>query len=291
MRACVLIVAIVPCSPLAFAVGQEIPAAAVTPAADKSQYTLFNPTPIDLRRAYNTDRPSKTDSPFTIDAGVFQIESDVVNCTLDYEKGVRVRTWIIGNTNFKLGLTNWMDLQVFPQFYVNTRTSGPAFGKPIEHDGFGDTTVRLKINFLGNDGGKLVIGFVSSLKIPTNTGDTGNHVWEPGFGLPVNYSLPWGFTFFAQTRIDILDQSGSSNMRVQWQNPVGLSHTIIGNLSGYVEFYDAVSTGHNQPWIGTLDTGLIYQVTPNFSVDVNSFFGLTRSAPDYNVFTGFGYRF
>jgi hypothetical protein len=92
-----------------------------TAAPDKSQYTLFNPTPIDLRRAYNTDRPSKTDSPFTIDAGAFQIESDVANWALDYEKDVRVRTWIIGNTNFKLGLTNWMDLQVFPQFYVNTR--------------------------------------------------------------------------------------------------------------------------------------------------------------------------
>jgi hypothetical protein len=151
--------------------------------------------------------------------------------------------------------------------------------------------VRLKINLLGNDGGKLVIGFVSSLKIPTNTGDTGNHVWEPGFGLPVNYSLPWGFTFFGQTRIDILDQPGSSSIRMQWQNPIGLSRTIIGNLSGYVEFYDAVSTGRKQPWVGTFDTGLIYQVTPNFSVDVDSFFGLTRSAPDYNVFTGFGYRF
>jgi outer membrane putative beta-barrel porin/alpha-amylase len=245
-----------------------------------------------LRRAYNTDRPSKTDSPFTIDAGVFQIESDVANWQLDYENGVRTHTWIIpGNTNFKLGLTNWMDFQIVPQFYVNTHTSGSGFGKPVEHDGFGDTTVRLKINLLGNDGGKLVIGFLSSLKIPTNTGHTGNHVWEPGFGLPVNYSLPWGFTLFAQTRIDILDQPRSGSMRMQWQNPIGLSRTIVGNLSGYVEFYDAVSTGRNQPWIGTLDTGLIYQVTPNFSVDVDSFFGLTRSAPDYNVFTGFGYRF
>jgi len=54
------------------------------------------------------------------------------------------------------------------------------------------------------------------------------------------------------------------------------------------EFYDAVSSG---PWVGTLDTGLIYQVTPNFSIDVNAFFGLTRSAPDYNLFSGFGYRF
>jgi hypothetical protein len=98
------------------------------PAPGKSQYTLVNPTPIDLRRPYNTDRPSKTDSLFTIDAGVFQIESDVWSWTLDEPDtkhgDERIRTWIVGNTNFKLGLTNWMDLQVFPQFYVNKRTSG-----------------------------------------------------------------------------------------------------------------------------------------------------------------------
>jgi hypothetical protein len=39
--------------------------------------------------------------------------------------------------------------------------------------------VRLKINLLGNDGGKLVIGFLSSLKIPANTGDTGNMFGNP----------------------------------------------------------------------------------------------------------------
>jgi len=47
-----------------------------TPTPDKSQYTLFDPTPRDLWRPYNTDRPSKTDSPYTIDAGVFQVESE-----------------------------------------------------------------------------------------------------------------------------------------------------------------------------------------------------------------------
>jgi len=268
---------------------------AQNPKTDKSAYTLFNPTPIELRRAYNTDRPSKTDSPYTIDAGVVQIEMDIANWMLDESNvdrtDLRVRTLSLAQTNFKLGLTNWMDLQIFPQFYINTRTSGSGFGKPVEQDGFGDTTLRLKINFIGNDGGKFVLGFVSSVKMSTNTGHTGNHVWEPGFGLPVNYLLPWGFTFFAQTRIDILDQARSSSMRAQWQNPIGLSRTIIGNLSGYVEFYNAVSTGRHQPWIGTLDTGLIYQVTPNFSVDVNSFFGLTRSADDVNVFVGFARRF
>jgi outer membrane putative beta-barrel porin/alpha-amylase len=262
-----------------------------TATPDKSGYTIFNPTPVDLRRPYNTDRPSKTDSPYTVDAGVFQIESDLANWTTDVADQVRVRSWIIGNTNFKVGLANWMDLEVFPQFYINTRTSGEGFGKPREQDGFGDTMVRLKINLWGNDGGKLAIGFVASLKIPTNTDHFANQVWEPGFALPVNYSLPWGFTFFGQTRIDILDESRSNDMRVQWQNPVGLSHTIVGNLSGYVEFYSAVGSGHDHPWVGTVDTGLIYQVTKDFSVDVNAFFGVTDSAPDYNIFVGFGRRF
>jgi hypothetical protein len=53
-----------------FALGDEESASQSTPAPDKSRYTLFNPTPIDLRRAYNIDWPSKTDSPFTVDAVV-----------------------------------------------------------------------------------------------------------------------------------------------------------------------------------------------------------------------------
>jgi hypothetical protein len=69
--------AIALCAQFAFA--DAASSAESTPAPNKSQYTLFNPTPIDLRRPYNTDRPSKTDSPYTVDAGVFQIESDVWN--------------------------------------------------------------------------------------------------------------------------------------------------------------------------------------------------------------------
>jgi hypothetical protein len=270
-------------------------ARAELPSIDKSPFTLFNPTPIELRRAYNTDRPSKTDSPYTIDAGVFQIEADLANWALDENNinvaEIRVRTWIIGQTNFKVGLTNWMDLQIFPQGYVTRRTSGNDFGTPLEQDSFGDTTIRLKINFVGNDGGMFVLGLVSSLKIPTNGDHLGNSVYEPGFGLPFNYSLPGGSTFFGQTRIDIVDEPHNNDRRVQWNNPIGVSRTIIGKLSGYLEFYNAVSSGDDNPWIGTLDVGLIYQVTPNFSIDINSFFGLTRSADDVNVFVGFAHRF
>ena len=265
------------------------------PAPDKSSYTLFNPTPLELRRVYNTDRSSKTDSPFTIDAGVFQIETDVFNYTLDRDNtsdaNVRVRTIIAGQTNFKVGLTNWMDLQIFPQAYVERRTSGADFGRAMTQGGFGDTTVRLKINLIGNEGGKFVLGILGSLKVPTNENHLGNSVYEPAFEIPINLTLPAGFTFFAQSRIDVLDRAGSGKRRVQFSNPVGLSRTIVGKLSGYAEFYDAVSTGDGYPWVGTVDGGLTYQVAPNFSIDLNAYYGVTKSADEINVFTGFGYRF
>jgi len=262
---------------------------------NKSRFSIFNPTPDSLRRAYNTDRPSKTDSPFTIDAGVFQIETDAFSWTVDRNNpsdlNVRIRILSAGQTNFKIGLTNWMDLQIIPQGYVERRTSGSDFGEPLEQGGFGDTTLRLKINLVGNEGRKFVAGLVTSLKMPTNRDHLGNSVYEPGLALPINVSLPAGFTFFGQTRIDVLDTAASSDRRLLWSNPVGLSRTIAGKLSGYAEFYSAVSSRDGYPWIGTVDLGLIYQVAPNFSIDVNAFIGVTESADDLNVFTGFACRF
>jgi len=47
------------------------------PAPDKSSFHFFNPTPRSLMRELSTDRPDKTESAYTVDAGHFQIESDL----------------------------------------------------------------------------------------------------------------------------------------------------------------------------------------------------------------------
>src|SRR5438105_4813158 len=48
---------------------------APTGATDKMRYTLFNPTPDDAMRGMDTDRPNKTNTAHTIDAGHVQIET------------------------------------------------------------------------------------------------------------------------------------------------------------------------------------------------------------------------
>jgi hypothetical protein len=59
------------------ALGTALIAMADAVAADKDQYTLFNPTPKDQMRDFNTDRPTKSNVPYTVDAGHFQYEGDL----------------------------------------------------------------------------------------------------------------------------------------------------------------------------------------------------------------------
>ena len=48
---------------------------------DKSGYNLFNPTPDQYMREISPDRPDKTESPYTLDAGHFMLEMDFANYT------------------------------------------------------------------------------------------------------------------------------------------------------------------------------------------------------------------
>src|SRR6056300_1189865 len=100
--------------------------------SDKSQYHLFRPTPEHLLRDLSTDRPDLTESPYTVDAGHFQIETDFVNATFDRDKSgggdVRSRSETYGGINFKIGLFNQVDLQTVFNVHVVERTKDRITG-------------------------------------------------------------------------------------------------------------------------------------------------------------------
>src|SRR5450756_1817193 len=76
------------------------------PRPDKSGYNLFHPTPPGLMRELTPDRPDKTESPYTVDAGHFQLEMDVVTFTLNRSNDARTEAWNVAPVNFKIGLRN-----------------------------------------------------------------------------------------------------------------------------------------------------------------------------------------
>ena len=80
-------------------------------AQNKDDYTLFNPTPQEHMREFVTDRPDKTESPITVDAGHYQHETDLLNVIIDQADGATDVSYLAVAPNAKVGLTNDIDLQ------------------------------------------------------------------------------------------------------------------------------------------------------------------------------------
>src|ERR1700761_4095880 len=89
-----------------------LPSRAKAEDPDKSGYTLFDPVPDDLLRKFAPDRPTKGFSVRTIDAGHFEIETDLVNYTASSSPGGNTHGLQALDPTLKLGLTNWMDFEV-----------------------------------------------------------------------------------------------------------------------------------------------------------------------------------
>src|SRR5687768_14901434 len=70
-------------------------------SARKQAFTLFDPTPKHLMREMSTDRPDTTESPFTVDAGHFQVELSLFDYAYDDHEGGSAETFAILPTNLK----------------------------------------------------------------------------------------------------------------------------------------------------------------------------------------------
>lgn len=272
-----------------------IPFAVGADAGDKSQYTLFNPTPRELMREMSTDRPDKTESAYTVDAGHFQFEMDLVSYTYDRERAsgvdTRVDAWAIAPINLKVGLCNQVDLQVVVETWNDVQTKTSGAGATLHQRGFGDVTTRLKYNFWGNDGGRTAFAAMPFVKLPTNQDDLGNNSVEGGLILPLAVALPYDFGMGLMTEFDYNRDSTGNGHHTEFINTITFSRDIVGNLGGYVEFFSLVSAEEDSDWVGTVDLGLTYGLTENVQLDAGVNIGVTKSADDVNPFVGLSWRF
>lgn len=242
----------------------------------------MNPKPAAELREMTTDRPDKTESPVTADAGHIQIETDLVNWSHDRSAGTTMDGIDFGATNFKVGLSRWLDVQAVVQTYHYERTR--ADGHTDTDDGFGDITLRTKINLWGNDGGRTAFAIMPFVTLPTARGDFGVTGTEGGVILPLAIEISEGWGLGLMTEVDFGDST-------HWVNSITLGHDLTERLGMYVEFFSDVPMEDSPAWVGTVDVGFTYAVTANVRLDAGVNFGVTDAADDINPFVGFSVRF
>jgi hypothetical protein len=264
--------------------------------AQKREFTLFHPTPRALMREFQSDRPSQTEGPYTVDAGHLQIELDLANYAYDRslpggQQG-RVQQLLIAPTNFRIGLLNDLELDVIATPFIWERDEDFIARTANQREGIGDTLLRLKLNLIGNDSGNVAFALLPFIKVPTNQDRLGNRYVEGGLIFPLDLKLPASFELGMETEVDFLHDAAGAGYHENWVNSIVLQHDIIREkLVGYVEFFSAVSNERHAGPLETIDTGLLLAITSDVQLDCGVNFGITRRATDFNPFVGLSVRF
>jgi hypothetical protein len=258
---------------------------------DKGRYSLFHPTPPERMRELLPDRPDKTESPYTVDAGHFQLEMDFAKFVQDRSDRVHLRSWNLAPCNLKLGLLNNVDLQLVFDSSIHHRIEDRAARSTTTRSGLGDVTTRLKINLWGNDGGQTAFALMPFVKFPTASDQLGNDAVEGGVILPLAVQLPGGWGLGLMSECDFLRNDETSSYHSTFIHSITLGHDLFGKLGGFFEFFSEVSRARGSPWVGTVDLGLSYGLTENSQLDAGVNLGVTDSADDVNPFAGLTVRF
>ena len=245
-------------------------------------------------RDMSTDRPDKTESPYTVDAGHIQIETSFIDYTYDHnnpnEPQVRMDTVSVVPTNFKVGLLNNTDLQIVLNPYIREQTRDD--GAVSVKQGFGDIQTRLKVNLWGNDAGRTAMALMPFIKVPTNSGgDLGNDDIEGGLIVPLAMKLPGDWNMGVMAEFDLNKNATDDNYHTEYINSITFAHAIIGNLNGYVEFFNNISAEKDAKRVSTVDTGLTYALTKDIQLDMGVNIGVTAAADDLNPFCGLSMRY
>ena len=284
--------------PLANDAAWADPTTSTNPLPDKWNYTLFNPTPADLLRDMDTDRPNKTNTPHTIDAGYLQLETGAFDYTYFRDRfqgaNVRTETLDLGQFNFRVGILNDLELNAVINSVDFLRNTDYAANQSSRQNGFGDTVVGGKLNLWGNDGADDVwatsLGIQPQFKIPTARQNLGNGHGELFVGVPFLMNLPADVHLGLETTVSWERNAENTGDVTGWQNSASIDRVFFGNFDIYLEYWSHVSTERHLEAQQTIDTGFTYPLNDNVVLDTGLNFGLNKSSTTFEWLAGVSVR-
>jgi hypothetical protein len=259
---------------------------AANASAQNSTYTLFRPVPRQKMRKMSTDRPDITESPNSVDAGHFQVETDLFKTSRKKVDGISTVENNFNLANLKLGLSKNIDLQLVVGSYVNTYESDTEGNKSNISNGIGDLTMRLKYNLWGNDNGKTAFAMMPYINFPTSKD---NSYTEAGIVFPFSADLGKDFSFGTQVQFDILKSELKSGYHGSILQSATIGKELTESLETFIESYYVYDFEQKNAEV-SLNGGLGYSLTPNLKFDAGFNLGLTKNT-DKVYFIGFSFRY
>jgi len=265
---------------------------------NKSQYTLFNPTPDRLLRDLTTDRPDTTESPFTVDAGRVQVETNLFGYTRSRPdvEGTVTDSYDFLITNVRIGLTYRSEINVVfqPHGIARTRPLDPLTA--TRSSGIGGVDIRGKFNLWGNDSfdkpGATAFALLPFITLPTDRNNgIGPDGVEGGLILPFAVKLSDKFGLGLNAGVHVVRNDGTPGHHAEYLASASLAYEWREELSTYYEVAARFNTGNPLGDVAVLATGFTYKLSKNLQVDAGVRFGMTEAADRFSPFFGISARY
>jgi hypothetical protein len=247
-------------------------------------YSLFNPVPAAKLRTFAPDRPSSTNSPYTVDAGHFQLELEAFNNSRSQ--------FNFPNPNLRIGFAknDEVDVAWLPLTIQKDIMNSPSL------TGMGDLNLRLKHNLFGNDHGSEAFALMPGIKIPTNTNHLGNSKLEPTLMIPFSSGLPDGFGLSLMPEYDLRKNANNDSFHSELNFPITFGHRLIGAVGEYFEYvfhtnFDQANLSAGTVFTHYLGFGISPKITKNSQLDVGFNVGLNSATVPFAAFGGWVVRY
>lgn len=220
-------------------------------------------------REMSTDRPDVTESAYTVPAGHFQLETDLIKFSTEKISGITFKETEVNAFNFKYGISKSIDLQLVIESILITRTITPVSKERTI--GPGDITFRVKKNIFGNDEGKIALALMPFINIPAGRKDS---KFSAGIVIPLAISLGKNWDAGTEVQTVIGEESVSKKIIAANLFSATVGHPVCKNLGFFIE---TVVTNSQKEWSLLGNGGIEYAVSPDFKMDAGFNLGLAGS--------------
>ena len=255
--------------------------------SEKDKYNLFNPVPKDKMRDMETDRPDATESAYTVAAGHFQVETDLFKQVRNRNSGFLNIQNVFNLANFKVGLTENIDIQFVVPTYVSNKTREVSTNNIVDKTaGFDDITLRLKYNIWGNGGGKTAFAVLPFLSFPTSS--FSNNGIQGGIIFPFAVKLKEGLNAGTQAGIELVKED-NNRYYTNFVYSVTVGKSLFKKINSLAEALTTYSSYTKNTDV-YINGGLIYAISEDLNIDAGVNYGINKGT-DTIFFSGFSFRY
>lgn len=235
-----------------------------------NDYTLMNaqgPGPIQ------TDRPDQTETPYTVPAKHFQMETGVSFEQTDPE----IQSYTDPTILFKYGLNDHFELGLITEFATIKARETTAGLTPI--------TLRFKEKITDEKGLLPVTSFIGFLSVPNFASKEFKATYfAPAFRFTMQHTLSQKFSI-------------GYNLGAEWNGETAepafiytltTGYSISDKIGAYLEIYGFAPQYSKADH--RFDGGLNFLLKENILLDISGGAGITENAPDYYMALGFSFR-